>query len=96
MNRTTKTEFQTLEEIEQKTKDCILDDVIYYVNNIDFTDFLKISVDELYCNFIISEDFKNLSEPQKEVCIKSYRNLIKLNDAVEQFQKENKIYRYSE
>lgn len=96
MSTITKTEFQTLEELEQKPKDFILDDVIYYINNIDFEDFKKISIDELYCNFITSNDFKNLSEIHKKVCLESYKNLIKLNDAIKQFQKEHKIYDYKE
>ena len=90
-----KTELEQLQEIDQKEKDFILDDVIYLINNIDFEESINGSVDGLYTDFITNRKFAELPQTQKEITLNSYKNLIKLNDLIEQFQKENDIGRYS-
>ena len=90
-----KTELEQLQEIDQKEKDFILDDVIYLINNIDFEESINGSVDGLYTDFITNRKFAELPQTQKEITLNSYKNLIKLNDLIEQFQKENNFGRYS-
>lgn len=90
-----KTELEQLQEIDQKEKDFILDDVIYLINNIDFEESINGSLDALYTDFITSSKFAELPQTQKEITLNSYKNLVKLNDLINQFQKENNVGRYS-
>lgn len=86
---------EQLEQLSNNEKDYLIDSVIFHTEQIDFTDFQDVSIDAMFEAFIRSESFLKLCERKRSVFFDNYRNLMQLNSVIEQFQKENKIYRYS-
>ena len=89
-----KNDIDLIENINSNLKTHFIDSVVYHTDNIDLDCFQKTSLNDMFRNYIISDEFIKLNKEQRRIFFDNYHNLNELFNTINLFKKDNDLYEY--